>query len=89
MPSGLTDRAENEVVTFTITCTMKRRWANQFWGMLTHMQRLGSWGSSRDVTFMADGDGDFRPKFDLSGTDLVAAEPLKTSPSGNTYFDAG
>lgn len=53
----------NELITFTVECTMKRRWAEQFLGMLNHMRRLGSMSSSRTVKFFADGDGDYRPKF--------------------------
>ena len=80
---------ENEDVTFTITCTMKMRWARQFLGMLKTMQRLGSWGSSRNVTFFADGDGDYRPKFHFDvpkGGDIAEGEEDK---SGNMFFDAG
>lgn len=81
----------NEVITFMLECKMKRRWAAQLLGALKHMQRLGSWGSSREVsvTLYADGDGDFRPKFKWDET-LPVAEPLKTDKSGNTaFFDAG
>lgn len=28
-------------------------------------QKMGSWGSSRMVAFMVDGDGDFRPKIEV------------------------
>lgn len=79
----------HEKVTFTVTCTMKRRWAQQFIGMLKQMQRLGSWGSSRNVSFFADGDGDYRPKFEFSGIEgIVPAEPHKLA-NGDTSFDAG
>lgn len=42
-------------------------------------QQLGSWGSSRDTTFFADGDGDFRPLITINGekpkfTDLLPRE---------------
>jgi len=81
------DEAHYEVITFTITCTMRRRWANQFWSMLQHMQRLGSIGSSRKITLFADGDGDFRPKFECSEPlDLV--RPVDDQ-HGNTFWDAG
>lgn len=68
----LTD-ADREVVEFTVTCKMRRRWAQQFLGMLKTMQYLGSVGRSREVTMFADGDGDFRPQFEW--TDVVDAEP--------------
>lgn len=89
----------HEKVTFTITCTMKRRWAVQFLGMLAYMQQLGSWGSSRTVAFFADGDGDFRPKFEWEPTDLVAVQGFDAKKSmetpyhvwhdGDRFFDAG
>ena len=46
----------------------------------TWMQ-LGSWGSSRDTTFHADGDGDFHPKILVNGekpkfTDLLPRERM-------------
>lgn len=79
-----------EGVTFTVTCTMRRRWARQFLGMLLNMQRLGVAGSSRNTTLFADGDGDFRPKFSVAsdGLDIVPAEPMKLA-SGDLFFDAG
>ena len=56
---------ENEIVEFTIKCTTKRRWASQLVGMFSQMQYLGNIGSSRMISFYADGDGDFRPKFEI------------------------
>lgn len=35
--------------------------------MLALWQRLGSWGSSRWVSFFADGDGNFRPHITVNG----------------------
>lgn len=67
---------------FTVTCEMHERWVPQFLGMLREMQRLGCVGSSQNICFFADGDGDFRPKFDWDET-MVAAQPI-----GNK-FDAG
>lgn len=78
----------NEVITFTIECTMKRRWAAQFLGALKQMRWLGSVGSSREVAIFADGDGDFRPKFKWDAA-LPIAEPVKTRTNGDTFFDAG
>jgi hypothetical protein len=73
--------------TFTITCTMKARWIPHFLGALKRMQYLGSVGSSRDVTIHADGDGDFRPKFEFPAG-YVHAEPAREQ-AGDTFFDAG
>lgn len=75
------------VLTFTITCQMNRRWAAQFFGMLETMQRLGSWGSSRDVTLHSDGDGDYRPVFKITGDDLPA--PAEGLGPEKLFFDAG
>ena len=80
---------ENETIQFTIHCTMKRRWASQFIGMLKQMQHLGSIGSSRKVTFYADGDGDFRPKFECENKTINVAAPTHLYSSGETVFDAG
>lgn len=76
-------------VTFTVSCTMKRRWAEQFVGMLRNMQTLGNNGSSRNVTLFADGDGDFRPRFSVDDdAEISAAEPTILK-SGDLFFDAG
>lgn len=74
--------------TFTITCTMRERWIPHFLGALKQMQRLGSLGSSRDVTIYSDGDGDFRPRFEWP-TNFPASEPAEVKPNGDTFFDAG
>ena len=87
-----------ETISFTIHCTMKRRWAAQFLGMLAKMQRLGGVGASRQITFFSDGDGDFRPKFEAFGDGLPnpaeGLTPDNVSPTAdeftrNSYFDAG
>jgi hypothetical protein len=92
-----TRKLAHEVITFNVRCTMKRRWARQFLGMLEYMQRLGSWGSSRTVSFFADGDGDFRPKFEAYGIEITEPAPgLETKDSenrrpheGDRHWDAG
>jgi len=80
--------SDNETITFTVNCTMTRRWASQFIGMITYMQQLGGNGSSRNVTFYADGDGDYRPKFTWDDQSINIAKPV-TYKSGDTFFDAG
>ena len=72
---------------FTIKCKMEERWAPHFYAMLKHMQRLGSIGSSRNVVFYSDGDGDFRPKFDID-IEIEEAEPIKSN-DGYNFYDAG
>src|SRR5271157_341357 len=53
-------------------------------------QQLGSWGSSRDTTFFADGDGDFRPKITVNGekpkfTDLLPRDQFWKTGHGGDY----
>ena len=74
--------------TFTITCTMRERWVPHFLAMIKYMQKLGSWGSSRDVTIFADGDGDFRPRFEWDESLPSDAEPV-AEYDGNRRYDAG
>ena len=78
---------------FTITCKMKPRWIPHFLKMLKYMQSLGNSGSSREVCFYADGDGDFRPKFSWDSKicddpTLITIKP-KREHNGNVLFDAG
>lgn len=80
--------AYKDDVTFTITCTMRQRWAPHFLAMLKYMQQLGVWGSSRLVSFMADGDGDFRPKFQWDAALPSEAQPIRDDNGDRTY-DAG
>lgn len=53
------------MVTFNIKVTMKERWVDDFCSMLKWMQDCGQLGHSSLVGFFADGDGDFRPKFEI------------------------
>jgi hypothetical protein len=51
------------------------------------MEKLGSRGSSREVGLFADGDGDFRPKFEF---DIEFEEVSPASEhDGNRIYDAG
>lgn len=75
-------------VTFTVSCAMLSRWVPQFLGMLKQMQRLGSISSSREITFYADGDGDFRPRFSWAD-DLPAPANGIGGTKGSVLFDAG
>ncbi len=86
----LTDE-DVEVVTFTVVCTMRRRWARQFLHMLQTMQVLGSIGSSREVRFCSDGDGDYRPKFDHDSPDgpVPLSSPIYPEKDIKLAFDAG
>ena len=72
---------------FTITVEMPERWIPHFMSMLKYMQFLGNIGSSRMVTLYADGDGDFRPKFE-SDIEFEKVEPTNDK-NGNRTYDAG
>lgn len=77
----------DEDVTFNIKCTCRKRWASQIVSMLKQMEHLGNIGSSRDVAIYADGDGDFRPKFEFD-VNIPEVKPV-IEMAGNTKFDAG
>jgi len=79
---------KNDITKFTIECEMKSRWVPHFLSMLKYMQQLGSLGSSRLISFYADGDGDYRPKFKWDETLPSKAEPIKDNDGDRTY-DAG
>jgi hypothetical protein len=51
--------------TFNIQVTMEERWVDYFCSFLSYMQACGNWGHSAELSFFADGDGDFRPKFEF------------------------
>lgn len=80
---------EHDKEIFSIEVTMQRRWIPHFLGMLREMQALGAVGSSRRVSFMSDGDGDFRPEFEWLPDLPEPAEPRERDGSGHTFFDAG
>lgn len=72
---------------FTIHCEMKDRWVPHFLAMLKYMQHLGNIGGSRQVGLYADGDGDFRPKFEWDKSlpsDAVAVKDI----NGDRLYDA-
>lgn len=73
---------------FVITVEMPERWIPHFRGMLEYMEELGQVGMSREVTFFADGDGDFRTKFEFP-EGLPEASPPIDEQNGNRYYDAG
>lgn len=76
-------------LTFDIKVTMKPRWVPHFLSMLKYMEQLGGLNSSRKVSFMADGNGDFRPRFEFPEELLpYRAEPVENE-GGNKYYDAG
>lgn len=81
------DEIVNENVTFTIKCTMRKRWAPQFSSMLKRMQYNGGIGRSREIAIYADGDGDFHPQFEFS-QEFPEVEPI-SEHNENALYDAG
>ena len=87
-------------LTGVISYRMKRRWLPHFIAMLKTMQSFGNAGHSGHVAFYADGDGDFRPKFNFYvGTtpvenlpeplNEVSAKKTNATLDNVTLFDAG
>ena len=77
--------------TFTVKVTMGERWVPQFLGLLREMQRNGGVGHSAVLAFYADGDGDYRPRFEWD-TDIGPADGYRDD--GNVrhpevFYDAG
>lgn len=58
-------------VTVDLKITVRKRWVPHLLGFFHRMEELGNIGSSRMIGFYADGDGDFRPSFEVGG------EPIK------------
>jgi hypothetical protein len=73
---------------FAIHVEMPDRWVPHFLAMLKYMERLGGIGASRKVTFYADGDGDFHPKFKWSPHLSSDAKPISDN-DGDRFYDAG
>lgn len=74
---------------FIVECEIPERWINDFCAMLHTMQSFGNIGHSGVVGIYADGDGDFRPKFNIQTEyDRTKAVELdKFKPL--TIYDAG
>ena len=80
-------------ITFNVKCTMKRRWADEFASFLKCLEDNGNVGHSSEISFFADGDGDFRPKFEIDNKDIVNdLQPIvldKNDGPAECLFDAG
>lgn len=80
-------------VTFNIRCTMNERWVNDFCSMLQWMQNCGNFGHTSIVGFYSDGDGDFRPKFEVDReyqeTEGYWQKDGKKLPDLEVILDAG
>ena len=81
---------DSEEVDFVIKCRMKRRWARPFLCMLEYMECCGDIGHSSMVGLFADGDGDFHPKFEVSGFEKFPPQPPKFGNYSyeNVMFDS-
>ena len=75
-------------VEFTIKCKMKERWVNQFCSLLKEMEDNGNAGHTSVLAFMADGDGDFRPKFDFHINYTYEFARLHRYNNGNVDYEA-
>lgn len=51
---------------FTIECEINEQWINVFCSMLKRMELDGNVGHSEVVGIYSDGDGNFRPKFNIN-----------------------
>ena len=82
-----------KTVEFSIKVTMNERWVNDFCSMLRWMESCGKIGHSSVVAFYSDGDGDFRPTFDIDReyekTEGHWKELEKQLPVPEVIFDAG
>ena len=83
----------NKQVQFNIKVTMNERWVDDFCSMLKYMESCGNIGHSSVVGFYADGDGDFRPKFeiyhDYKQTKGYWKKDDKELPELEVIYDAG
>lgn len=76
-------------VEFDVHCKMKARWVPYFLAMLKRMQANGEAGHSSILAFYADGDGDFRPKFESSVDEPFPHTRKYPDCEVEELFDAG
>lgn len=78
-------------VSFNIQCEMEERWVNDFCSMLKTMEDFGYAGHSGIVAIYSDGDGDFRPKFDieLDYEKVSSLNDYKITKEIDCLYDAG
>lgn len=76
---------------FVVECEMKDRWVPYFLSMLKRMEANGQQGHSEFVGVYSDGDGDFRPSFNIHTSDSIKLEvPIdKREIRFGTFYDAG
>ena len=80
-------------IELNIKAFIDERWVNDFCSMLKHMELCGNIGHSSVVAFYADGDGDFRPKFEFDKeykkTNVYWSKDGKELPDMEVIYDAG
>ena len=80
-------------IELNIKAFIDERWVNDFCSMLKHMELCGNIGHSSVVAFYADGDGDFRPKFEFDKeykkTNGYRSKDGKELPDIEVIYDAG
>ena len=80
-------------IELNIKAFIDERWVNDFCSMLKHMELCGNIGHSSVVAFYADGDGDFRPKFEFDKeyrkTNGYRPKDSKELPDIEVIYDAG
>ena len=80
-------------IELNIKAFIDERWVNDFCSMLKHMELCGNIGHSSVVAFYADGDGDFRPKFEFDKeykkTNGYWSKDSKELPDREVIYDAG
>ena len=80
-------------IELNIKAFIDERWVNDFCSMLKHMELCGNIGHSSVVAFYADGDGDFRPKFEFDKeykkTNGYRSKDGKELPNIEVIYDAG
>lgn len=75
--------------TFTIEVTMNERWVDDFCSMLKRMEKCGNIGHSEIISFYADGDGDFRPHFNIGTAFNTVPAKSRISSDVTILYDAG
>ena len=72
------------------------RWVNTFCSFLKDMQMFGQIGHTDRMLFVSDGDGDFKPKFDIYADyeHITPVEEMDTvdwscTPLHTYVYDAG
>lgn len=76
-------------VKFTVECEMEERWKDYFLSFLKTMEFFGQAGHSELLGFYSDGDGDFRPKFNIKDTEYTPKESVVSKETTINFFDAG